>query len=451
MTLAGVGAPQIAISDSKGEYRFLNLDPGDYSLKAALDGYSTVEQARVVVALNRNTTIHFTLTSAIEDTVTVTSESPLLDERRISTGVGIGQLDLQTIPTARDPWAVMNQAPGVLVDRINVGGSESGQQSVFIGQGSGFRDNDWLMDGIQITDATQGGAPTTYFDFEQFESIDLSTGGPDVTKNTPGVGVNLVTRRGTNEFRGTARFLSAKHDGLGFLGQSSSDFQCSDLAATQDCDSFEVSQVNNIAEYGFEAGGAAIQDRLWLWGSYGVSDINRQATGGGPFVTNLENVSIKANAQIAPNNSAVASWNNGNKTVAGRDRGPTRAEETTRDQRGPSAYWRLEDTHIFGSSLYMNGSYQKIDGGFQVKPRSGCLDASCSLEQETLWDSDGVWKQNWINGFARRPEDAFKLDGSYFFSTGEVDHELKFGGRYRAAQDLSNFNWPGTRHRPYRR
>ena len=256
------------------------LDVGSYYVKAELDGFSTVEQPNVQVALNRSTTINFTLSSAVEDVITVTSESPLLDERQLAKGANISQVELEKIPTARDPWSVMNQAPGVLVDRINVGGNESGQQSIFRGPGVAFSENDFLVDGIQITDMSATGASPTYYDFEQFEAVELSTGGPDVTKNAAGVSVNMVTKRGTNEFRGTARFLSAKGDGLGFLGQSQSSLNCSQLGPNQDCDTFTTNSVNSVAEYGFEAGGPAVVDRLWLWGSYGVNDIQQFNAGG---------------------------------------------------------------------------------------------------------------------------------------------------------------------------
>ena len=58
----------------------------------------------------------------------------------------------------------------------------------------------------------------------------------------------MVTRRGTNDFRGTARFLSAKGDGLGFLGQSQSDFDCADLGPNQACEDFEPGFINAIDE-----------------------------------------------------------------------------------------------------------------------------------------------------------------------------------------------------------
>jgi hypothetical protein len=444
VTLEGIGAPRVTVSDEAGNYRFPSLDPGSYYIKAELDGFSTVEQPNVVVALNRATTINFTLSTAVEDVITVTSESPLLDERQLTAGANISHVELEKIPTGRDPWSVMNQAPGILTDRINVAGNEGGQQSTFLGLGAAFSDNDFLVDGVQITDMSATGASPTYYDFEQFEAVELSTGGADVTKSTSGVGVNMVTRRGTNEFRGTARFIDAKKDGLGFLSQSHSEFDCNDAGEGQDCESVGSKGLRDIREYGFEAGGPAIADRLWFWGSWGNADIKSTAVGGGNDDTILENTSVKLNAQITSANSFLASWNNGDKLKFGRLSGPQFQNEATWDQRGPSALWKFEDTHVFSSSFYLTGSYSKTDLGFSLTSKAQLAAGSAVNTSESLLNNQGIWQDSFQAGFSRRPEDTFKLDGSYFFNTGsETSHELKFGGRFRESTGASNFIWPG--------
>jgi Ca-activated chloride channel family protein len=80
------------------------------------------------------------------------AESPLLDVRRISTGSTVSREELEKIPTARDPWAVLQTTPGVLTDRINVGGNESGQQSQYVGPGSKGDQEVWSVDGVVITE-----------------------------------------------------------------------------------------------------------------------------------------------------------------------------------------------------------------------------------------------------------------------------------------------------------
>jgi Ca-activated chloride channel family protein len=109
-----------------------------------------------------------------EDMITVTAESPLLDERRISTGATVSQTALEKIPTARDPYAVLQSAPGVLTDRVNVGGNESGQQSTYVGPGAGTDQADqavWSADGTVITDMAALGSSPAYYDFDAFEEM----------------------------------------------------------------------------------------------------------------------------------------------------------------------------------------------------------------------------------------------------------------------------------------
>ncbi len=63
------------------------------------------------------------------EAVVTTFETPLLDTKRIDTGSTVTGKELEKVPTARDPWAELRNAPGVMTDRINVGGNEGSQQS----------------------------------------------------------------------------------------------------------------------------------------------------------------------------------------------------------------------------------------------------------------------------------------------------------------------------------
>ena len=449
VTLSGFGAPRTQITDATGQFRFLALDPGSYALNAELEGYGKIEYPAVEVRVNRNTTVPLTLTQAVEETITVTSESPLLDERKLQQGTTVSQVELEKIPTARDPWAILNQTPGVLVDRVNVGGNESGQQSAFRAQGVSGDQNDFLMDGVSITDMRATGASPTYYDFDQFAEMQFTTGGTDVTKNTAGVSVNLVTKRGTNEFRGSARFYNTKAGGYfgDALDQADVNVDAADLGSGQclpgddngSCSVYEGAKIREIEDLGFEAGGAAVRDRLWLWGSWGQNDVQQNAASGTADDTILENQSIKINAQLTQSNSAVGSWNNGDKQKFGRGASTLRPDETTWNQRGPSAVYRFEDTHVFSSSLFLTGTYSLGDFGFQLGAKGGLGPNA----PESWRGSDLVWHDNYLSGAATGPNDEIKLDGSYFFNTGSANHELKVGGRFRTYETSSDFTWPG--------
>src|SRR5215470_2094377 len=146
VTLDTGEAPQVQVTNAQGEFRFLSLAPAAYKIKAELQGFSPVDYPHIVINVGRNTNIELTMNSAVEDVITVTSESPLLDEKAIRTGATVSQTELQKIPTARDPWTVMQTTPGVLMDRVNVGGNNSGQQSLYVGPGSMQANSIWSVD-----------------------------------------------------------------------------------------------------------------------------------------------------------------------------------------------------------------------------------------------------------------------------------------------------------------
>src|SRR4029077_2726095 len=114
--VTGVGAPRVQQSGAQGRFRFLNLYPGVYALKAELEGFSTVERPDLAIKLGGKVSIEETLTGAVKDVITVTGESPLLDERKIDQGTNISTVALDKVPTARDPWTPLSHAPAVPVE-----------------------------------------------------------------------------------------------------------------------------------------------------------------------------------------------------------------------------------------------------------------------------------------------------------------------------------------------
>ncbi|HET9229374.1 MAG TPA: carboxypeptidase-like regulatory domain-containing protein, partial [Thermoanaerobaculia bacterium] len=86
VTLEGPGSPAVQVTDGTGKFRFLGLYPGTYKLSAELQGFSTLEYPDIGVRVGGNTSLEITLSGAVEDVITVTGESPLIDERQVNRG-----------------------------------------------------------------------------------------------------------------------------------------------------------------------------------------------------------------------------------------------------------------------------------------------------------------------------------------------------------------------------
>ncbi len=457
VTVTGIGAPQTFITDAQGEFRFLNLSPGQYSLKAELAGYGAATRSGITVNIGRNADVTMTLNPSVSQTITVTAEAPLLDTRRTGTGATVTEIELEQVPSARDPWVILQQVPGVLMDRINVGGNESGQQSNFVSKGAGVDQATYSVDGVNTTDMIATGASSDYYDFGSFEEVQVTTGGTDPRVQTPGAQINMVTKRGTNDLSGSARYYLAD-------GAWQAEAEPTPEARGEDPSRnpsnvpylVKANEIDQNREMGLEIGGPIIRDHLWLWGSYADQQIDLFVAQSDPAVlppgsdpnlrftdkTKLETINFKLNAQLSRNNSGTFFYSDNTKLKLGRNAGPTRPPETTWNQGdfGGKGTYKLEDTHIFSSNFYLTAMASKVKGaGFGLWANSGadCKDMDCAMaNQSRSWVLDfstGINRNAFLSVQGVRPQEQVRLDGSAFFNTGALSHELKFGFGYRTA------------------
>jgi hypothetical protein len=438
VTLTGMGAPQTAVTDAQGNFRFLNLSPGaGYALKAELAGYGTAARTGITVRVGSNADVTLTLNPSVSESIVVTAEAPLLDVRKAGTAINVTKVELEKIPTSRDPWTVLQQAPAVQVDRINVGGSQSGQQSVYDAKGADSSQNTWNMDGVNITDMGATGSSPLYFDFDSFEEMQITTGGSDPRIQTPGVQLNMVTKRGTNDFRGSGRYF-----------YTPGSYQA-DATVPGEATSYLVTtnKINYVRDYGAEVGGPVWKDHLWFWVASAENKISNQASTTPASTGAFDNIILrdknaKLNLQVTPSNSAVGFYTFGDKVRNARNLSSTRPFEAAWRQTGPTKVYKLEDTQIIGSSLYLTGMWSKVSGGFSLIPNGGISDTIAPI----FLDSDFVWHSSFLYYITQRPQKQYRLDGSKFFDIGTMNHELKFGFGYRKTPVASISGWGGPQN-----
>src|SRR5207302_2303536 len=199
--------PLVAVSSDSGTYQFARLNIGTYTVEFELTGFKKVVREEVQVTVGFSAQVNAAMgISTVQETITVTGESPIVDTRNTGTKQTFTNELLQSIPSARDPWVILQQTTGIAMDRENVGGNMSGQQSNYVSRGGSPFNNKWSLDGVDITDMAATGASPSYYDFDAFEEMTINTGGVDVTQQTGGVGINLVTKSGSDRFKGSSRF-----------------------------------------------------------------------------------------------------------------------------------------------------------------------------------------------------------------------------------------------------
>ncbi|HVG25054.1 MAG TPA: TonB-dependent receptor [Thermoanaerobaculia bacterium] len=430
VTLSGGGLQQTFITEANGEFHFLRLPPGRYRLGATLEGMGSTARD-VDVSIGANPDVALRLTPTVSETVTVTGATPLVDRRGIGTGDVITNEEIQSLPTARDPWVMLQQMPGVLVDRVNVGGNKSGQQSYFVSKGVERHQTSWNIDGVNVTEMDETGTSTFYYDFGSLQEFQVVTSTADASVRTPGVQVNMVTKRGTNDLQGSARAIWADEQLQSEAGGPAS--------------LREGNKVDNVTELGADLGGPIIRDRLWGYGAYAQNKIsNITSSFNFPQRTELFNWTAKLDGQPTTANHATAYFMFSDKTVNARSLSATRPPETARRQSGPGWVGKLEDTHVFSNNFVLTGVLSRVDSGYLQEPRGG-------MDSEPFWiNTQGVMGENrgWHVTYNRSEQmlvqDTARVDGSTFFRTGAASHEMKFGTGYRDQDTEWTVVWPGN-------
>ena len=421
-------APLETLTDDNGEFRFLSLPPGsDYTIIIQAEGFKTFKQTNVRVVVGQTVTVTAKLEVGIQsETVEVTGKEQVVDTKKTTQAANFTQEKLQELPTARDPWVLLELTPGIMVDRENVGGSESGQQSNFMGRGDDGSNAQWNVDGVTITDNAAVGSSPTYYDYDSFEEIQITTASNDVTSMTGGVNINFVTKRGGNKIHGGARFYG-----------TSDRFQYVNIPHQLADIGYKGNQINHIWDYGFNAGGPIVKDHIFVWGSYGKQDISMKAITGANDDTDLKNYNFKVDVQYGVHRGEFF-FTDGDKTKSGRGASAYRPPETTWDQDGPTKVYKFQDEWTHGDNWFFSAKFAYTDGGFRLEPKGG-------REVPVVWDyGTGIFHNSYYYYDTSRDQFQFEFMGDYALGeTSLGDHEFKFGVEFRNTPDRETDSYSG--------
>ena len=193
------------VTDNGGGYRIENLRPGVYSVTFTLTGFRTVKRDEITLPTSFTATINAELAvGELQESVTVSGESPLVDVRGSVSQSVMNRERLDTIPTGKDPFAVGQLIAGVTASTPDVGGTQVMQQPTLQVHGSSNNDNVFMVDGVQIQHIGFGGnRHGFYFNDGLMEEISYQTSTLPAEAPVGGVQINMIPHDGGNTFHGT--------------------------------------------------------------------------------------------------------------------------------------------------------------------------------------------------------------------------------------------------------
>jgi len=251
-----LGGTRTTVTDADGRYRFAALPAGAYEITFELSGFTVVKRD-VRLDTGFLATINETLgVGALEESVTVTAESPVVDVRTTSVSTNLGKEALEQLPTSRSMWQVMNLAPGLRVTGSDVGGTNAGSQQSYSNYGTSAGGNKPSLDGVDTRE--DAGGAGFYYDYGAFQEVQIKAMGNDAEMSTPGTQFIGILRSGGDEFHGS-----------GFYAWETPSLQANNV--TDELRDRGVREGNPLKSYhdgNVDLGGPIFKQRVWFYGSY---------------------------------------------------------------------------------------------------------------------------------------------------------------------------------------
>ena len=207
-----VGGNQSAVTDERGVYQFARLVPGLYSVHAELQGFTSVLHNDITVNADVTARVDFTLgVGTVSEQITVTAQAQLLDTTTALHQTVLDKDLIQSLPSRNDLWNIAKTVPGLVLNKVNVGGSEAYSQSNATVHGAAqSNEGAFTIDGFEFGSAQNAGASLAmYIAPSTFQEVNYQTGNASAESQRGGLVYNMVTRTGSNTFRADANFSGA--------------------------------------------------------------------------------------------------------------------------------------------------------------------------------------------------------------------------------------------------
>ena len=446
LSSAGViGGNQETITDARGTYQFTRLVPGTYTVTATLAGFRTTVQEGIVV--NADVTARADLAleiGAVEETVIVTGEVPLLDTTRTLRQTVITRDTLNVLPSRQDVWAIARTVPAVIMNKYDVGGSEMFAQSTSTSYGSTNQERTYTMDGMDIQWAGGEGFVISYLDAHMFQEVNLQTASGAAETSKGGPITNMITRTGTNQFGGEYSFTGGGSGTaftnlpLGLRDDLQARVPAVALALNPDLD--PSAEMLGIYDNSWTVGGPILPDKLWYTATTSYVTLEQHRLGS--YNTDgtraldknrMRNGSLKLSWAMRQNHQLSYLFNFNEKSQFFRTENTGTgfiSNEATSRQRITSTIHQMKYTSVLSSRVLVDVSGSLLAGRERSRPQG-------NVEEGTLPTFDVITNVHGgaVPSYLTRPADRRNFLASVSYTSGAHDIKTGYQLMWRKAGD----------------
>lgn len=420
------------VTDGSGNYRFIGLQPGTYSIRAELSGFKPFEQQNIVVGIGATIQVRIPLeVGGLQETVQVTA-AMLVDTTSTATDNVIDQALLFQMPLSRTNAAVslLNYSPGVN------GGAAFG--------GAAGASNALLLDGVDTRDPEGGGA-WTFFNYNIVESVEVGgLGAPAEFGGFQGAVVNSITKSGGNAFSSLFEYR-----------YTNKDLRADNLTSVikRENPSLLASGVDRLDDYTVQLGGPLKRDKAFFFGSIQRYSIKEDPAGARTVRTE---VSPRFNGKLTflPTQNDTLSvnlqydqYNQTGRTGLGGVDGTT--DSRTVEQDSPEWIWNGSYRKVIGNSSFFETKYTGYWGYFDLDP----IDKTpARSNDEGGWTGGGGFAakydrmRNQLNASFTRYVDAA---GTHNFKFGVEIERSTIRNRYAYSDNIQYYDVGGLPYLAY--
>ena len=253
------------VTDGSGQFRIVDLRPGTYAVTFTLGGFSTVRREGIELTGTFVATVDADLkVGALEETITVTGASPIVDLQRTTQQRVFDAATVEAIPVGRSHINMAVLIPGLSASQpgrgalADVGGTNNLQNTTFAIHGGRTSDTRLQLDGVRLGNVLSPGEFSNFVpDTSATQEVTIDYGAVSAEQPFGGLRIDIIPREGGNTVKGTV-----------FATGVNSGWQSNNLSQSlQDRGLPQPNRMKLAYDVNPSVGGPVLRDKLWFYTS----------------------------------------------------------------------------------------------------------------------------------------------------------------------------------------